>query len=89
LRNSHCNERDRDIDMQSDIFSLYPEANLKNTSRIERFISRYQAYLIWPLVSLQGFSLKVDSIQTLRRNPRNTRVDQVVLGQVAQSKTDH
>jgi fatty acid desaturase len=77
---SHCNERDRDIDMQSDIFSLYPEANLKNTSRIGRFISRYQAYLIWPLVSIQGFSLKVDSIQTLRRNPRNTRVDQVVLG---------
>jgi fatty acid desaturase len=77
---SHCNERERDIDMQSDLFSLYPEAKLMNTSRIGRFITRYQAYLIWPLVSLQGFSLKVDSIQTLRRNPRNTRVDQVVLG---------
>jgi fatty acid desaturase len=77
---SHCNERERDIDMQSDIFSLYPEAKLRNTSRVGRLITRYQAYLIWPLVSLQGFSLKVDSIKTLRRNPRKTRADQVVLG---------
>ncbi len=77
---SHCNERERDIDMQSDIFSLYPEAKLKNTSRIGRFITRYQAYLIWPLVSLQGFTLKFDSIQTLLRNLRATRVDQLTLG---------
>lgn len=77
---SHCNERERDIDMQSDLFSLYPEAKLKNTSRIARFITRYQAYLIWPLISLQGFTLKIDSIQTLKQNPRKTRVDQVVLG---------
>jgi fatty acid desaturase len=77
---SHCNERERDIDMQSDIFSLYPEARLSKTSSIGRFITRYQAYLIWPLVSLQGFSLKVDSIQTLRQDPRRTRIDQVVLG---------
>lgn len=76
---SHCNERDRDIDLQSDIFSLYPEAKLKNTSRIGRFVTRYQAYLIWPLVSLQGFTLKIDSIQTLKQNPRATRVDQVLL----------
>lgn len=77
---SHCNERERDMDMQSDIISLYPEAKLKNTGRIARFITRYQAYLIWPLISLQGFTLKIDSIRTLQQNPGKTRVDQVVLG---------
>lgn len=76
---SHCNERDRDIDLQSEIFSLYPEAKFKNNSRFGRFVTRYQAYLIWPLVSLQGFTLKIDSIQTLKQNPRATRADQVVL----------
>ena len=77
---SHCNDSNHDIDMQSDIFSLYPESTLKKKSRFGRLITRYQAYLIWPIITLQGLSLKVDSIQTLRSNPGRTRIDQVVLG---------
>jgi len=77
---SHCNERDRDFDLQSEVFSLYPESKLQKTTRIGRFITRYQAYLIWPLVTLQGFTLKIDSIHTLRQNPTTTRADQLVLG---------
>jgi fatty acid desaturase len=77
---SHCNESDHDIDMQSDIFSLYAESTLKKKSRFGRFITRYQGYLIWPIITLQGLSLKIDSIQTLRSNPSRTRIDQVVLG---------
>lgn len=76
---SHCNEREEDIDLQSNLFSLYPEAKQKNNTWSGRFITRYQAYLIWPLVSLQGFSLKIDSIKTLHQNPDKTRVDQIVL----------
>jgi fatty acid desaturase len=76
---AHCNERDRDIDMQSSLFSLYPEARQKNNRGIGRFITRYQAWLIWPLVSLQGFSLKVDSLRTMAENPGKTRIDQIVL----------
>jgi fatty acid desaturase len=76
---SHCNERDHDIDLQSALFSLYPEAKQANTSVLGRLVTRYQAYLIWPLVSLQGFTLKIDSLGTLRQNPQQTRVDQAVL----------
>ena len=76
---SHCNERDHDVDMQSDVFSLYPEAALKNNVGFGRFLTRYQAFLLWPLVSLQGFTLKIDSLKTLAENPRGTRVDQFVL----------
>ena len=76
---THTNERDEDIDLQSNLFSLYPESKLQKDTIAGRFITRYQAYLIWPLVSLQGFSLKIDSLKTLRQNPRKTRIDQVVL----------
>jgi len=76
---AHCNERDQDIDLQSSLVSLYPEATQTKRSRAGRFITRYQAYLIWPLVSLQGFSLKIDSLKTLARHPDKTRIDQIIL----------
>ena len=76
---AHCNRRDKDIDMQSNLFSLYPEARQNKAGWPGRLVTRYQAYLIWPLVSLQGFTLKFDSVETLMRNPRGTRIDQAVL----------
>lgn len=74
----HCNDRSRDPDMQSGFFSMYPESACEKTG-LGRLISRQQAVLIWVLVWLQGFTLKVDSLQFLRRNPRATRVDQWVV----------
>ncbi len=79
LHHSHCNEQAEDLDMQSDLFSLYPESVLAKRTRIARFITRYQAYLIWPLISLQGFTLKLDGLNTVRNNPQTTRIDQVAL----------
>jgi len=76
---AHCNERERDIDMQSKLFSLYREAVADKRSAIARFVTRYQAWLIWPLVSLQGFTLKIDSLATLSQSPGKTRIDQVLL----------
>jgi len=76
---AHCNERERDIDMQSAIFSLYPQAIEAERSAIGRFVTRHQGWMIWPLVSLQGLSLKIDSLVTLARNPRRTRLDQLAL----------
>lgn len=77
---AHTNERDEDIDLQSNLFSLYPEAKANNTGNwLGRIITRYQAYLIWPLVSLQGFTLKIDSLKTLGQNPCKTRIDQIIL----------
>jgi fatty acid desaturase len=74
----HCNERACDPDMQSSLFSMYPQAAVDKTG-LGKVVSRYQAVLIWVLVWLQGFSLKVDSVRHLRNNPRTTRIDQVVM----------
>ena len=74
----HCNDRARDPDMHSEFFSLYPQSAREKTG-LGRLISRHQAVLIWILVWLQGFTLKIDSLQHIRRNPRTTRVDQAML----------
>ena len=76
---SYCNNPEHDMDMQSSYLSLYPQAVGEKRSWFQRFITRYQAYLIWPLVTFQGFTLKVDSLNTLRHNSKTTRLDQFVL----------
>ena len=74
----HCNERTRDPDMQSEFFSMYAES-ARQKRGLGRLISRHQSVLIWILVWLQGFTLKVDSLRFLARNPRATRSDQAML----------
>jgi len=74
----HCNDRGRDPDMQSELFSMYVESARAKTG-FGRLVSRHQAALIWILVWLQGFTLKIDSLQHLWRNPARTRIDQAVL----------
>jgi fatty acid desaturase len=75
----HCNDRGRDPDMQSALFSMYPQS-AREKRGFGRLVSRHQGVLIWILVWLQGFTLKIDSLAHLQRNPRTTRVDQAVLG---------
>ena len=53
----HRNERSCDPDMQSSLFSMYPQAAVDNTG-LGKVVSRYQAVSIWVLVWLQGFSLR-------------------------------
>lgn len=74
----HCNERAHDPDMQSELFTIYPES-ARGKGRFGRLITRHQAWLIWILVWLQGLTLKIDSLILLARNPRTTRVEQAVL----------
>lgn len=76
---AHTNERARDVDMQSGLFSLYPQAAVEKSTWIGRWVTRHQGWLIWPLVSLQAFSLKWDSLRTLAADPAGTRVDQAML----------
>src|SRR5262249_19519003 len=67
----HCNERAHDPDMQSELFTIYPES-APGKHRFGQLISRHQAWLIWVLVWLQGLTLKIDSLSLLARNPRTT-----------------
>lgn len=78
LHHPHCNDRSRDPDMQSEFFSMYRES-AQAKSGFGRLVSRHQAVLIWILVWLQGFTLRMDSLRYLRREPSATRVDQVLL----------
>lgn len=75
----HCNDRARDPDMQSGFFSMYRQSAQEKTG-LGKLISRHQSVLIWILVWLQPFTLKIDSMRFLRQNPRATRMDQIVLG---------
>jgi fatty acid desaturase len=74
----HCNDRDRDPDMQSDFVSLHRQSALAKTG-LGWLISRHQAPLVWVLIGLQGFTLKLDGLRFLWCHPRATRVDQLVV----------
>ena len=74
----HCNDRGRDPDIQSGVFSLY-EQSAREKRGFARFVSRHQAVLIWVLVWLQGFTLKIDSLNYLRANPGAGRADRWVV----------
>jgi len=74
----HCNDHRRDPDMQSGVFSMYEDA-AREKRGFARFVSRHQAVLIWILVWLQGFTLKVDSLKFLRSRPESTRADRYVV----------
>ena len=74
----HCNDRMRDPDMQSEFFSMYRESAQAKRG-LGGLISRHQPLLIWILVWLQGYTLKIDSLRFLAREPRTTRVDQLVV----------
>lgn len=74
----HCNNPLRDPDMQSEFFSMYAQS-AREKRGFGALVSRHQSVLIWILVWLQGFTLKIDSLQFLGRNPRATRADQVMV----------
>jgi fatty acid desaturase len=78
LHHPHCNDRGRDPDMQSDFVAMYRQSALCKTG-LGRLISRHQGLLIWILIGLQGFTLKIDGLAFVRRNPRSTRSDQIFL----------
>lgn len=77
LHHPHCNDRGRDPDMQSEFVSMYRESARAKRGGLGRFISRHQARLVWVLIGLQGFTLKLDGLRFLARNPRGTRLDQL------------
>ena len=78
LHHAHCNDRGRDPDMQSGFVSMHPQSAAAKTG-IGKLISRQQAVLVWLLIGLQGFTLKLDGIAYVCRNARRTLVDQAFL----------
>lgn len=78
LHHPHCNDRGRDPDMQSTFVSMYEES-ARAKRGLGKLVSRHQAWLLWILIGLQGFTLKYDGLSFVRRHPRRTRLDQAFL----------
>lgn len=74
----HTNESARDPDMQSELFGIYAES-ARAKRGLGRFVTRHQAVLIRILGWLQGLTFKLDSVRYVMRNPRTTRIDQLLL----------
>jgi fatty acid desaturase len=78
LHHPHCNDRARDPDANSGVVSMHPQS-ARAKRGLGRLISRHQAWLVWLLIGLQGFSLKLDGLTFVLRYLRRTRADQVFL----------
>ena len=78
LHHPHCNDRGRDPDMQSQFVSMYPQSAAAKRG-IGGVISRCQGWLVWLLIGLQGFTLKLDGLRFVRSRRQATRLDQAFL----------
>ena len=70
----HTNSSIKDPDIESCIFSLHAQS-ASEKSQFGKLVTKYQAYLLWPLVSLQGFTLKIDSFRFMFRTSKPVHAD--------------
>ncbi|MEV0389123.1 acyl-CoA desaturase [Nonomuraea sp. NPDC050643] len=66
------NHEDHDPDVSPDIL-VWSEKQAEHSRGIARFIGRRQAYLFFPLLTLEGLNLKVSSFRALRRASLKSR----------------
>ncbi|MEV4804693.1 acyl-CoA desaturase [Nonomuraea sp. NPDC049421] len=74
------NHEDHDPDVSPD-FLLWSERQAEASKGLPRFIGRYQAWLFFPLLTLEGVNLKVSSFRALRRPTlKNRALEGALLG---------
>ncbi|WP_345403016.1 acyl-CoA desaturase [Nonomuraea salmonea] len=74
------NHEDHDPDVSPD-FLLWSERQAAASKGLPRFIGRYQAWLFFPLLTLEGVNLKVSSFRALRRPTlKNRAIEGALLG---------
>ena len=61
------NHEDHDPDVAPDVLVWSAEAGRGQPRACPRFIGRWQAFLFFPLLTLEGFNLHVSSVRALRR----------------------
>lgn len=62
MHHAHTNEEDEDPDVDMPILSFTKEQHLKRRG-LQKFLSRYQAYLYYPIGSLLNFSVRITSLR--------------------------
>lgn len=76
---AHPNTEDRDPDIGDGAIAFTPAQARGRRSAAGRWLARHQAVLFFPMTLLQGFSLHLDSISSLRAGWRARPVDAVLL----------
>ncbi len=74
------NHEGKDPDIGDSVITFTDDQANSRTGRVERFLGAYQAYLFFPLLTLEGINLHVQSIGWLRAHPvRRYRRTELVL----------
>jgi fatty acid desaturase len=74
----HPNQLDRDPDIDMPILA-FSEQQAEHMRGVGRLITRYQAYFFLPLLTLEGFSLKFDSVHFLVAQGSKARLPETCL----------
>jgi fatty acid desaturase len=72
------NHEDEDPDVNPDIL-VWSQRQAGHAKGLARFVGRWQAYLFFPLLLLEGFNLHVSSVRGLRRSSLKRRAMETVL----------
>jgi fatty acid desaturase len=70
----HTQEAADDPDLDVDFFALTHQA-ASGKRGLRRWTTRQQGWLLWPMVTLQGFAVRVNTVRFLIQNRRTTRLD--------------
>jgi fatty acid desaturase len=72
------NHEDEDPDVDPDIL-VWSQRQARDARGVARFVGRWQAYLFFPLLLLEGFNLHVSSARALRKSSMKRRTLETVL----------
>lgn len=75
----HPNQVGRDPDIATGVILFTEEQAGDRTGAMSRLVGRYQAFLFFPLLLLEGLQLHVASVQALRARPPKTRLWEAAL----------
>ncbi|HWC28905.1 MAG TPA: acyl-CoA desaturase [Dehalococcoidia bacterium] len=78
LHHAHPNQEDLDPDMEVP-FLVLNESDYADKDRIQRFVTRWQAYYYYPLGALVGFSNRLGSITYFLRYPSRANLARLLL----------
>jgi fatty acid desaturase len=76
---SNLNERDNDLAMKYSAVLAVHEEGARVRRGWKRQLTRWQAYYIWLLLPFYHFAMMWDGLLWVAKNPRTTRLDQLVL----------
>ncbi|MGW0481870.1 fatty acid desaturase family protein [Nonomuraea sp. NPDC003214] len=72
------NHEDHDPDVSPDVL-VWSVKQAENSSGVARFVGRWQAFLFFPLLTLEGLNLHVSSLRSLRRPTLKNRGTEAAL----------